>query len=114
MAGFMLAIATSSPCGSRTSALKSRPSLKIGEYDVRISALAISSQTFTSWACSSFSSTGSTMQHQASALVDVSVPARRHEGGGVHLLDHRGPDHALAGHQDVAPVDRRVGPAVDE
>src|SRR5262245_33036732 len=113
MAGFMLAMATRSPCSSRMRALTSRPSLTIGEYDVLISALAISSQTLTSWSCSSLRTSGSGMEHQAAAGVDVGGPARRNDGGGVDLLDHGGPGHALARREHGAPVDRRVEPLLE-
>src|SRR5262245_32937854 len=113
MAGFMLAIATRSPWSSRMRALKSRPSLKIGEYEVRISALAISSQTLTSWSCSSLRTSGSGMEHQAAAGVDLGVPARRDDGGGVDLLDHGRPGDALPYGEHGALVDRRVEPLLE-
>jgi len=86
---------------------KSRDSLKIGEYAVRTMALSISLQMLLSALLTTVSVTGSfsgasrpvkdhSVRHpgqahdQAAVGADLHLALRRHESGGIHLVDDRG------------------------
>src|SRR5919204_2244798 len=98
IAGFMFAIAIRSPLSSRIRNEKSSPSLKIGEYAVRIIATAISSQMFTNCAWRILRKTGS--------VTGGSFPGeqRRREGPLLRLCDQ----------EAAAPVRARDLPLEDD
>src|SRR4051794_38256080 len=130
IAGFMFASATSSPSRSSTRHEKSRPSLKIGVYAVRIIASAISSQMFTSCECRILSQTWSATgrlhvdrdaerpihdrrdEERAGGVRVGKVPGR-HERGGVDLLDDRRAEHRSAAAEVAPAVDGGLDPPVE-
>src|SRR5579862_3716281 len=129
IAGFMFAIAIRSPFSSRIRNEKSSPSLKIGEYAVRIIATAISSQMLTNCECRIFRNTGSATRRlqprrelalpEDVRLDEQQAPMRvrtddlpvEDERRRVHFLDDQRPAELHAEPELLAPVDRRLDPA---